>query len=118
MKNMNIKCRMSSVVTLIMTLSCTITRASWTEHQIATLSLEEKIGQLLMVDMRPQIEQEHKRLSLYFGIDIPATTMIDYQEQVRSFITHNHSGGIIFMKGDPITQVKLINLFQSEAKLP
>lgn len=72
---------------------------AWIDSVYKTMSLEEKIGQLFMV---PAFGREDG------GQDI----------EMQNLITNYHIGGVIFMKGDPSTQVMLANRYQNYAKIP
>ncbi|WP_026449900.1 glycoside hydrolase family 3 N-terminal domain-containing protein [Aequorivita capsosiphonis] len=71
----------------------------WVDSIYDNMSLEEKIGQLFMVDI--------------FSSDPKAKT-----DKIKDLITNYHLGGIIFSKGGPVRQAKLNNEFQSLAKVP
>jgi len=74
---------------------------SWPEQTLATLSLEEKIAQLLMIPAWSD----------------PNHNSYDH-EKVKKYISQNGIGGIIFMQGSPGRQVKLTNEYQQLAKIP
>lgn len=63
------------------------------------MSLDEKIGQLYMVDV--------------FSANQGAHT-----ERVKKLIEDYHIGGIIFSKGGPMRQAKLTNEYQALSKIP
>ena len=71
----------------------------WVDSIYDTMTLEEKIGQLFMVDIFSSDPQEKIN-------------------KVKALIAEYHLGGIIFSKGGPIRQAKLNNEFQSLAKIP
>lgn len=71
----------------------------WVDSVYSNLSLEEKIGQLFMVDV--------------------FTNKSDAElEQIASFIKSNHIGGVIFSKGTPNRQARFTNKIQTENKVP
>src|SRR5690606_35723997 len=69
----------------------------WVDSTYKTMTLEEKVGQLIMVDLFSSDPKEK----------------ID---KIKALITDYHIGGIIFSKGGPIRQAKITNEFQSIAK--
>ncbi|MCS7162420.1 MAG: serine hydrolase [Bacteroidia bacterium] len=69
------------------------------EAQLRRMSLEEKIGQLLMVP----------------AFSDPKSSNI---QEVRRWITEYQVGGIIFMRGTPTTQITLTNTYQRLSKRP
>lgn len=71
----------------------------WVDSVFNTMSLEEKVGQLFVVATYSNKEEE------------------DYQK-MESMVRRLHLGGLIFMQGDAISQVRLINRYQRAAKVP
>ncbi|MEZ4857715.1 MAG: glycoside hydrolase family 3 N-terminal domain-containing protein [Flavobacteriaceae bacterium] len=71
----------------------------WVDSIYGNMSLEEKVGQLFMVDV--------------FSSDPTAKT-----DLVKDLISKYYIGGIIFSKGGPVRQAKLNNEFQSRSKIP
>lgn len=71
----------------------------WVDSVYNVLSLEEKIGQLFMVDV--------------FSNDSPQKF-----EKVNQLIKEQHIGGIIFSKGGPVRQANIQNQFQKNARIP
>lgn len=71
----------------------------WVDSVYASMSLQEKVGQLFMVDV--------------FSSDPKEKT-----DKVKALISENKIGGIIFSKGGPIRQAKLNNEFQELATTP
>ncbi len=71
----------------------------WVDKEFDKLSLDEKIAQLMMIEVRPTYGSAHL-------------------EKVRSDIRKYKVGGVIFFKGDPLTEVKLTNEFQAMSKTP
>ena len=69
----------------------------WVDSLYGNMSLQEKIGQLFMVDV--------------FSSDPASKT-----DKIKTLITDYHIGGIIFSKGGPIRQARLNNDFQALAK--
>ena len=72
---------------------------NWADSVIATLSLDEKIGQLLMVCAHPERNQKH-------------------WEEVAEQVYKYKVGGIIFFKSGPIRLVNMSNFLQLNAKIP
>lgn len=75
------------------------TQRKWVEEKYNAMSLDEKIGQLYMVDV--------------FSANQGAHT-----ERVKKLIEDYHIGGIIFSKGGPMRQAKLTNEYQALSKIP
>ncbi|EDM43086.1 b-glycosidase, glycoside hydrolase family 3 protein [unidentified eubacterium SCB49] len=71
----------------------------WVDSIYGEMSLQEKVGQLFMVDV--------------FSSD-----PIEKTEKIKKLIREQHIGGVIFSKGGPVRQAKLNNEFQNEAKYP
>jgi len=71
----------------------------WADSLIQTLSLDEKIGQLLMI-------------AAYSNRDAKHISEID------SLVSKYHIGGLIFMQGGPIRQAQLYNRYQKLATIP
>ncbi|HLW32274.1 MAG TPA: glycoside hydrolase family 3 N-terminal domain-containing protein [Aequorivita sp.] len=71
----------------------------WVDSIYENMSLEEKFGQLFMVDL--------------FSSDPKSKS-----DKIKDLITNYHLGGIIFSKGGPVRQAKLTNEFQALAKVP
>lgn len=74
-------------------------QAHWVDSVFNTLSLDQKIGQLFMVDAYSNLGEANN-------------------QQIDSLIVKNQIGGIIFMQGSPLKQAHLTNRFQAESKLP
>lgn len=71
----------------------------WVEQEISQMSLDEKIGQLIMVRASTTGKKGERA---------------DILNQIRKY----HIGGICFFQGDPRRQVKHINEFQKATKTP
>ncbi len=71
----------------------------WVDSIYAGMSVEEKMGQLFMVDI--------------FSSDPKSKT-----DKIKELIADYHLGGVIFSKGGPVRQAKLNNEFQALAKVP
>ena len=71
----------------------------WVDQVYQGLTLEEQIAQLMMIEVRPTYGKAHL-------------------DRVRADIQKYKVGGVIFFKGDPLTEVKLTNEFQAMSKTP
>ena len=71
----------------------------WADSVLNTMSVEEKIGQLFMI-------------AAYSNRD-----EAEYQT-IENYIKEYDIGGLIFFQGDPATQAKLTNRYQSSAQIP
>lgn len=71
----------------------------WVDSIYSGMTLEERIGQLFMVDI--------------FSSDPRSKT-----DQVKDLIKEQHIGGVIFSKGGPMRQARLTNEFQELSKVP
>ena len=71
----------------------------WVDSTLARLTLDQKVGQLFM---------------------LPAYANRDEQDYayLESLVKKHQLGGLIFMQGDPATQVQLVNRYQRAAKVP
>ncbi len=72
---------------------------NWIESKISSMTLEEKIGQLMMV-------------AAYSGKDKA------HENEIASLVKNYQLGGLIFFKGGPVKQAKQTNRYQKEAKVP
>jgi len=71
----------------------------WADSVLKTLSLEEKIGQLIMVDAHPQKDRKH-------------------WEQVGEYVSKYKVGGVIFFKSGPMQLALMNNYLQAKARIP
>lgn len=71
----------------------------WVDSVYNSLSQEEKVGQLFMVDLFSNKGKAHV-------------------DKVRSLVKNNKIGGIIFSKGGPVQQAYLTNELQAASKTP
>ncbi|MDW8015975.1 MAG: glycoside hydrolase family 3 N-terminal domain-containing protein [Bacteroidia bacterium] len=71
----------------------------WVNEQLAHLTLEEKIGQLLMVPAYSDPRRSNRR-------------------EIERWISRYKVGGVIFMQGSPTSQVLLTNAFQQQSSIP
>lgn len=74
-------------------------QSKWVDSIYSGMSLQEKVGQLFMVDV------------------FSNGSLQDF-EKVKDLINDQHIGGIIFSKGGPKRQAKLTNEFQELSKTP
>jgi len=71
----------------------------WVEKQLNSMSLNEKIGQLFMVQAYSNKDKKHRK---------------KIESQIRKY----KIGGLIFMQGTPEKQAVLTNRYQKKSKLP
>lgn len=71
----------------------------WVDSLMATMTLEDKIGQLFMVAAYSNKDAAH-------------------QTEIENLIKKYHIGGLIFMQGGPVRQAKLLNRYQSISNIP
>lgn len=76
-----------------------IQQKHWVDSVYNSLSLDQRIGQLFMVDVFSEKGKAHS-------------------DAVKRLIKEQHIGGIIFSKGGPVRQAKLTNEFQSLSSTP
>jgi beta-N-acetylhexosaminidase len=71
----------------------------WVEQTIQQMSLDECIGQLIMVPVHPKKGEENEAL-------------------VKSYVEDYHVGGLIMFQGGPQRTIQLINQYQALSTLP
>ena len=71
----------------------------WIDSLIATMSLEQKAGQLFMIAAYSNKDETHNA-------------------EIENYIRKHGIGGLIFMQGDPVTQAKLTNRYQKASNVP
>jgi len=71
----------------------------WVESTLSQMSLEEKIGQLMMVAAYSTKGRTHVN-------------------EIKNLVKRYQLGGLIFFKGEPTKQVEQTNLYQSLSKIP
>ncbi|HNU59063.1 MAG TPA: glycoside hydrolase family 3 N-terminal domain-containing protein [Aquaticitalea sp.] len=76
-----------------------VNQQKWVDSIYNGMSLEEKVGQLFMV----QVFSDEKRLN---------------RSKIANLITKQKIGGIIYSTGDPMSQAKLNNELQADSKVP
>lgn len=74
-------------------------KTEWADSVIKTMTLDEKIGQLIMV---AGYSNRNKA----------------YEDELSVLIDKYKVGGVIFFQGNPVDQVRMTNRYQSESKLP
>ena len=84
---------------LLQTSGDQLAQVAWVDSIYNSMSLQEKVGQLFMVDV--------------FSQDPKSKT-----DKVKDLIANYHLGGIIFSKGGPYRQAKLNNELQAASKIP
>jgi len=83
----------------IFLLSWELFSKSLSEEILKNMSLDEKIGQLFMVPLCPKRKDDHFK---------------DIQKLIQNF----HIGSVIVKQADPENQIKTLNYFQKQSKLP
>ena len=73
---------------------------NWVEHQLTSMSIEQKIGQMMVIGFRPK----------FYNQDNPQFKR--FENQIKNY----HVGGIGFWKGDPYAVARCIERFQSAAE--
>jgi len=71
----------------------------WVDSILHTMTIDEKIGQLFMVQAYSNLDEKHER-------------------EISEMIEKYHVGNLIFMQGTPQKQAILNNKYQSLSKLP
>ncbi|WP_142784775.1 glycoside hydrolase family 3 protein [Changchengzhania lutea] len=74
-------------------------KTQWVDSIYKNMSIQEKVGQLFMVATYSNRDNSH----------------ID---SIQNLIKNSNIGGLIFFQGGPVRQTKLINSYQSMAKVP
>ncbi len=72
---------------------------AWVDSVLQSMNLEEKIGQLIMVDAYSRMGEEHEK-------------------NLKHLIKKYNIGGLVYFKGGPVRQAMLTNRLQKEAKVP
>lgn len=73
--------------------------SAWVKQKIASMSLDEKLGQLFMVAAYSNKGPEHER-------------------EIQQLVKEEHIGGLIFFQGSPKEQARLTNLYQLNSSTP
>jgi beta-glucosidase-like glycosyl hydrolase/CubicO group peptidase (beta-lactamase class C family) len=73
--------------------------AAWADSVMATLNLEERIAQMIMIYGYSNMGEAHQR-------------------NVLRQVKHDKVGGILFFQGEPLEQARLTNLYQEAADIP
>lgn len=76
--------------------------SSWVDSVMQSLSLEEKIAQMLMVAAYSNSSKNNKK----------------HEEETEKTIRNYNIGGLIFFQGTPVRQAQLTNRYQKIAKTP
>lgn len=91
--------------------------ASWAEDTFNTLSLDQKIGQLFIIDATSQ-ESSTLAAALTYKSDIDLLYRCQ-QDYVEKMIKEYHVGGLIFLfRSNPTALITYINRYQQMAKVP
>ncbi len=72
---------------------------NWADSVMSTMTLEERIGQLLMVTTYPQQGKTN-------------------EQQIAAWIKNNHIGGVLFLKNSPHDLALRTNQYQALSKIP
>lgn len=86
------------VLTLFSSALAQSKKNQWVDSVLNTLSLEEKIGQIMMVQVKVNKDSD--------------------LEEIEEHIKNEHVGGIIFTQGGPVRQAKITNHLQQLSSLP
>ena len=76
-----------------------VAQTKWVDSLMKNMTLDEKIGQLFMVQAYSNLDEKHRM-------------------SIDSLIKNYHIGGLIFMQGTPEKQAVLTNNYQSNSKIP
>ncbi|WP_136465463.1 glycoside hydrolase family 3 N-terminal domain-containing protein [Flagellimonas onchidii] len=76
-----------------------LAQQNWVEEKYNAMSVEERIGQLMMVS-------------------IASNQAKSASDKIKDLIREHHIGGVVFLPGGPGRQAKLTNEFQSISKTP
>ena len=71
----------------------------WVDSILSSMSIDEKIGQLFMVQAYSNLDSVH-------------------ENKIKEMIQKYHIGNLIFMQGTPKKQAQLTNTYQSLSKIP
>ncbi|SFU65152.1 beta-glucosidase [Pustulibacterium marinum] len=71
----------------------------WVDSVYNQMTLQEKIGQLFIVDVFSRNGQAE-------------------EDRIKKLIEENHIGGVIFSKGGPVRQANMCNNLQADSKIP
>ena len=71
----------------------------WVDSVVERMTVDEQIGQLLMVAAYSNKSEEHAR-------------------EIENLIRHYHIGGLIFFQGGPVRQANLTNRYQKLSEVP
>ncbi|MCX5922337.1 MAG: hypothetical protein NTX86_03345 [Candidatus Dependentiae bacterium] len=92
-----------------------ISQQRWAEQTLASMSVDEKIGQLFMVATASDFNQPEEALASAL---IKCPYQMDH-EHIKDLITNYHVGGIIYLfKSTPEKQMDLTNELQKLSKHP
>lgn len=84
---------------LLYTLGDNSKTTAWTEDMLKNMTLNEKIGQLFMIAVYSNKNQ-------------------DYENSIEQLIREYQVGGLIFFQGEPVRQAELVNRYQKASKYP
>ncbi len=100
------KIKITGLLFMLLIAGCAGTRhgksARWVEHQLARMSIEEKIGQMMVITYSPRFYNQN-----------------DPQfQRLLNLVKNYHIGGISFYKGEPYAVARYIERLQNAAKIP
>lgn len=72
---------------------------SWVENQMSSMNLQEKIGQLVMIEVYPDQNEQHR-------------------ENIIKALKRYNLGGLLIMRGSPAKTTAWISSFQEAAPIP
>jgi len=76
-----------------------VAQEKWVDSIINSMTIDEKIGQLFMVQAYSNLDEKHTK-------------------EVLDLINKYHAGSLIFMQGTPERQALLTNTYQAASKIP
>ncbi len=76
-----------------------VEQEKWVDNILDSFSIDEKIGQLFMIQAYSNRDEKHTAF-------------------IKRMMKDHHIGGLIFMQGTPEKQVQLTNLYQAASKTP
>lgn len=71
----------------------------WVLNQLARMSLDEKIGQLFMIDAKGNKNEQQR-------------------QKIKKWVVEKHIGGVCFFKGNPVDQLSITRELQALSKTP
>jgi len=90
----------------------------WVDSVFNSLTLEERIGQLLMIRVHTDQKVSQERVHDVLINKILSDEELTYFDSIINLIEKYNVGGVAFFKGYPHRQVSKTNLFQKHTKVP